>query len=1297
MSMTLEELENELRNQSRSRLEKELQELGATPFEIETSEPEEPESDIEVQYKAVPTTITDLYYNPNNPQTEQIIAKETAAKNIIGGATFFGGTAARNIALPQFAPEETQQQIKKAYQDLQEIYEYKKSLYDEIQGDNVTEIGVGKIVTNPDGTRQFVPGPSSDNTTQTIAKSISGITQGLLSFPAFVTGQEELDYSNIVPEVNSDSAVVNTISEIIQLGVGSFGGIGIAAKAEKYVNLFVNAPKVKKFLQGSAEFLDEVDKVTGGSGKALARTVGKVTPKGTVSSALGAAAVADEDITTFYNDPDMTVADVKMQVLKESLAFGLIVGSVVETGKKAVQVSPTLKAGADNITSGITALFSIFSRKGADDKVINMLGETLYENSRRLSKAENPDEIAQINLESYKEIKKAYNQLSEGGDLEKVMAGIEPTPTGGPSLAEVIGDSALLRLEQSLRYSQGGANSNQILRGKLGNADFARLNELTSRVSRVKKELAPEGREAGEQVREALEGQVTREMAELTAETEAERRAIQESTRQARKVAETEKEAVIQTADEAITKIDEIKIQTAEDVSRALEQSPVSQRNLADLQNQINDDGTVAVISSQLKTDLTTKDALGTAKDTALKEIKIPGEEAQRIVDDLIDTYTNPNFLVDNEAIQQAGKEISLLIRTFKSADDVSPITSTTAGASLPIRSIDAQLEELNIEFASGLMGQQNVARLQEITTQAKDLMARGAKLPPRTATSTAPPKVTEEAVEEAVELPTITAYDLESIVINTQQRANKFAERSLAESDTRAYQLSKGLREYADSLETTLVKYVDTNPVAKKARDDFRVFFDDFKERWRSGTGRDWQGTLIGSRTRVDVEDAEDKILSVLTNPKASGKDLQVIREFTSKMDEETRQIFTQGIGNRVLAKFTSQKGVMPGEVGETNVREAIRLLDRVDTFLATNTEFEKALPGVFTQMKQIQTDLRIIVSPANAAQKQAKNIAKESEKSKRAAETKLKETQRELNQAEKTSLASVQQRLSDAQSEYRQSALFKLIDPTKGYDDPATYVGSLLTSNTGFKQYQQLWNASGKTGDKLPSGLTETQEALQETTIFALLNKVQPVQREEVGKFPDALKLLVDTFKDPKTTPGRIFELSLKNNPQSREILEGLERSLASYVAKREAQSLGAQGSSTFEKSQLPKLIDDIQMVRFGPLTQDFRIARFVNKLFFFVFDSDTAVANSFAKVLTDPKYSKQVLDKATQIAQNKLVDEKEAFNTALISVLLATRGVNTYLEADDPDAVLQRDADQFAITQQTEEGLGGQPSPE
>jgi hypothetical protein len=1295
--MTLEELENELRNESRSRLEKELQELGATPLETETPEiaVEEP-SEVsapaqeapQVVTTAVPTTITDLYYNPNNPQTEQILAKEKTARN--------------TIRMQGADPAITQEQVESARQSLQEVLEYKQGIYDEIQGDNITDIGVGKVVTNPDGTRQFVPGPYSSEVSQGIAKTITDTARGILGLPEFLTGKEELNFSNIVPEVESDNAAVNTISEFVQLGVGAFGGVGLAAKAEKYVDLFKNAPKVKAFLQGSEEFVDDLGAI-GRAGKATVRTVGKVVPKGTVSSALGAAAVADEDITTFYGDPDMTMADVKMQVLKESLVFGLVFGGLVETGKKAVEVSPTLKAGVDNIAGGVTALFTIFSKKGTDDKVINLLGETLYENSRRLANAKTPDEIAQINLESYEEIKKAYTQLSEGGDLEKVMAGIEPSPAGGPSLAEVVGDSALLRLEQSLRYSQGGTNANQILRSKLGDSDFARLNELTSRVSRVKEELAPAGREAGEQVREDLEGQVTREMAELTAETEAERRAIQESTRQARQVAQTEKEAVIQTADEAVTKIQDIQIQTADDVSRVLEQSPVSQRNLADLQNQINDDGTVAVISSQLKTDLTTKDALGSAKDQALKTIEIPGEEAQRIVDDLIGTYTNPNFLVDDVSIREAGKEISLLIRTFKSADEGLPPTPPAGGTTPPptggpaptIRPIDAELEAINIEIASGAGG--DFTRLLELTAQAKDLMARGAKLPPKTATSAAPPVITDEAVEEAVELPTITAYDLESIVINTQQRANKFAERSLAESDTRAYQLSQGLREYANNLENTLAQYVDTNPVAKQARDDFRVFFDDFKERWRSETGRDWQGTLIGSRTRVDVADAEDKILSVLTNPKASGEDLQVIREFTSKMDEETRQIFTQGIGNRVLADFTRQKGVMPGELGETNVREAARLLDRVDTFLATNTEFEKALPGAFTQMKQIQTDLRAIVSPAVAAQKQAKQVAKESGQAKRAAEAKLKETQRELTQAEKESLASVQQRLSDAQSEYRQSALFKLIDPTKGYDDPATYVGSLLTSNTGFKQYQQLWNAAGKTGDKLPSGLTETQEALQETTIFALLNKVQPVQREEVGKFPDALKLLVDTFKDPKTTPGRIFELSLKNNPQSREVLEGLERSLASYVAKREAQALGAQGSSTFEKSQLPKLIDDIQMVRFGPLTQDFRIARFLNRAFFFVFDSDTAVANSFTKVLTDPSYSKAVLDKAAQIAQNKLVPEEEAFNTALISVLLATRGINTYLEADDPDAVLQRDADQWAITQQTEEGLGGVPSPE
>lgn len=1309
-----------------SALERELRELGQesegvdpdVPVGIsapEQPEPEDLEADIVITGKttrtAVPSTLEDLYYSGDIGKEMQ--AKETAARETLrmqgvpseaGGQLDLGILGEYEFSNTVVGP--TPEEIAQAKADLSEVVDYKREIFEGITGDNVTDLGVaGKIITSPDGTRRYIPGPYSSNVTQTIVKSVSDTLRGILALPEAVTGGEtkqaieSLQIPELVPAVNSDNPYVNTISEVIQLGAGGLGGLSLAGKAERYAQYASDLPRVRAFFKGAAEEFDyladpRLSAVAKGITDTVKTTAGGILPKGTVSTALGAAVVADEDVATFFGDPDMTVGEVKMQVLKESLLFGVVFNAAAGIGE-ITQLTPALRFTGQKMAGAVSALFASASPNTADQRAIEILAERLFESSKRLSDPANtPEDIARIHLENWEEVQNTYRQISGGKELQDVIDGIEAPMEGGPTLSELVGDTALIRLEQSLRTNTSSTETaGQILRNALSEQDYQRMEAITEAAQEISRTVAPRQRKAGQEVAEtlrpemqaevqALEQTAGRETAETVAQTEAALEAAEQQTR-----------ATIGAAEAKQVEAEAIRIQTAETVKETLEQSKVSVTNLDDLNNIIDEDGALEVISDVLRRDLDTKKALGQAKDSALQSIRISGEEAQGLVDEILQTYTNPNFLVGDDAVQNSAKELRQLITTFRSTtDEVVPTTPGATPTTPPtIGQNDLRLQELMTELQSV----SDATRYLEIAREVDDLVKRGAKLPPQVSTqATPPPQVLSEGAEEAVEeLPDITALDLEDIIIATQQRIRRIGEAQLETGSRQLARVNEGLRSYVARLDEQLAGYVDADPAAKEARDNFRVFFDDFKERWRSETGKEWQGTIIGSKTRVDIAGAEDKIMKIMTNPQASKADRQIITEIVSQMPEEVRDEFVGSVGTRLVADFARTKGVLPDDVAEITLKQATTALNRLNVYLNKNSSFENALPDAFAQLRQIRDDLERVVSPAEEAQQTAREVAQATKETVKTAEAELTKKTRELNRAEKESLASIQKRLNESLKEVEKSAVAKLLN----VDDPTQYVTSLFTKADGFKQYKEIWDRAGQIGEALPSGLTPTQEALQETLTFALMKRVYPTRREALSELPDALSELSTIIRDPDTTPGKMFQLAFEKNPDGLKMLENFEKSVTAYLTKRNVASRGAQGSATFEKQYLSKMVDDVFMVMYGPLTQDFRFARFMNRIFFNAFDGDVGMASAFVRVLTDERYTKLVLDKAAEIAKNKAVPEEEGFRAAFGAALMAAAGTKKYLQSPDPDEAMLEDARQYAIAVETEEGLGGQPSPE
>lgn len=1270
---------------------------GPTPVEEDTDQ-----ADIEIvipKYTPVPTTIDKLYYGGDAGQ--QIKAKEENARTI--------------LRMQSADPTISEKQRIDAKRDMQEVLEYKQRVYDQIQGDNITDVGIGKVVTNPDGTRDFVPGPYSSPVSQTILKTVSDTLRGLAGLPEAIAGPklrediESLKLPELIPEINSDNPYVNTIAEVAQLTVGSLGGLTIAAKAKKYADYASKLPRFKAFIKESGDtFADYTGPRVQTLSKGIAdsaKTISEVLPTGTVPASLGAAAVADRDVATFFGDPDASIGEVKMQVLQESLLFGLAFNSIKGIGE-ITRLTPALKYGSGQLTSAISSLFAATSATKADEKVIEALGQTLLQASKRLANPENTiDDITRIQLEIFEEAKSTYSKLSGGGDLEAIMRGAETAAEGAPTLSEILGEKALMRLEMALMNQTGSREkASDILRTILSDADFARQQEIRDRVLAAGEELAPRGREAGEAAAEELGPSLEREIAGLETTAEAEARVIQQQTAEALAEAERKAQQIIQTEERGIETAQQIADETAESVKQALDKSNVSQNNLPEINNLVDADGAMTKITETLKEDLRVKDTFGKIKDTELSKIKISGEEAQGIVDDLIGTYTNPSFLVGDDAVQNAGKELGRLIRTFKSeADEALPPTPdptpgpgpaptpepTPTPGPKPIRPMDQKLAELVLEAENVT----DPTRFLAIAREIQDLTRRGARMPDQLPAGATPPPVAQEAAEEAVELPTITALDLEEIIIATQQRANKLKQIAQQESNRQAYSLGEGLTQYVNKLNQTLNTLVGNNPAAKEASENFANYFSGFKERWRSETGREWQGDIISSKTRVDIIDAEEKVMKVMTNPSASKKDRQLITEIVGRMPAETQQEFVQSIGTRLVADFASAKGVLPSETAEITVKQATQILERLNTYLNKNSNFEKALPNAFDKLRQIKADLESVVSPARSAQEAAKAQAKTGKKAIKTAEDVRKKEVSTLTTAQRDSLNSIQRRLETNVKAVNTSTVAKMLN----VDDPTQYIESLFTKADGFKQYEDIWNRAGQLGEALPSGLTPAQEALQESVTFALLNKVYPTTARELADTPAGLKEIARVIVDPKSTPGRMFQLAFEKNPEGLEVLANLERTIASYTEKRSVAGLGARGSSTFEKQVLSKMVNDIAMVVYGPLTKDFRVARFVNRVFFNAFDGPFAVAEAFTRVLTDPRYSKMVIDKAAELAKKGLVNEQESFRKAFGATLLAAAGAKKYYQATDPDQLMLEDARQMAIAVESEEGLGAEPNPQ
>jgi hypothetical protein len=1219
------------------------------------------------QREVIPTSLTGFYgedlLNREQellgrvlPQTEGIMLKDMSPSEIERALNESGLTSEESA-------------------ELRNIFKQKEDKYNAVTGENVVSMDVtipgigtmynGKIITDEDGQRKFLPPPTANEITQTFDKALLDTARGIAGMPE-ILGFE--GFQKAIPTVSTENEAALIAAELLQLTTGGMAVLKLADKAPKLIALAEKVPAFKSFVKGVDDFTPEALEKVYQYVKLSTQGLPKAVPKGAIPVSVGAAVAADEDIATFFGDPNMTMAEAKTQMLIESMAFGVALNFASAAGE-ITRVAPGLRYLGRNLSAGFAALFS--GPKKLDERVIEELGQIVYENNKRLANAKTQDEINAIYEEMYEQTATRYKNLT-GKDLNETLAGVDmPPPAKGeyaPSLGEVLGEEGLIRLFVGLS-KKGGTEAEKLLAQLLTTNEQQRLRAIGEKVEIGRAQLAPEGEAAGIEARQAIAPQIERETAEIEARAAAERKAAEEAAEARRAQAEAVEEAEVRRTELEITGAEEELGASARDLQRTLERSNAAKTRLDDINEAINDDGTMQILDDVLKKDLETKATLGAAKDEAYRAVTIAPEQSAQIVDDMLARIGSEDFIRANPEFARGA--VGKFIRMFRGDEAVVPVPGAPA---VPKGQLDEQLAKLQDELDKAVTAQ-DIAR---ISLQMRQLIQRGAK--PK-----APGAIAEEG--EAIELPTINLRDLEIIAMSardSQVRASSAALNVGGAESRVLYQLSRDFQKFADDLTAQVDSYVSTSLPATKARDDFNMFFEEFKPRWRTKTGKEWQKDIIGSRTDADINATADKIIAFFANPKATSGQRTQIKSLFDAMPDDVQGVFANNIGRRLLAKFTQSKGVMPKADNIENIAQARQVLDRLNEYLQGMKQYEDVIPGALEELRFIKTSLEKVTKPAERAKARVATAEAEAKVTKREARRKAKAEERAISTEEAEQLAQINRRFKQAEKAINTSTLQKFLE----VDDPIDFLGRLFRDQQGAKKFNELWTRAGMQGDKLDSGLTQAQQSLSEASMESLLTRVYTPTQElgEVTKL--SIVDIANIILRPNSTQAQIFATATNNNPAAKEFISQLGRTAQSY--QRSLGGAQVAGSRTADVGALEKIVTDVQMVAYGPLTKEFRLGRFLTGWLFKLTGGEARIAEATARVMTQEKYYTRVLEQSKKIAERGLVSQEEAFSTALGVALLSAAGYNKYDDLENPEEQMFRDFKQYATVQQTQEAF-------
>lgn len=1145
----------------------------------------------------IPTTIEGLYYAGPEGRARRAREQELYNKRMGVGGT---GEFTQIGDLPQVEERLSGQDggglTPQEQEELDSIYAEKAAIYENIEGPNVTDLGpIGKFVTDEKGETTYVPGPGSTEAGTVYRKFLSDSLRGLLGLPE-LAGIE--GFQDIVPKVNTEDEAVAVLSEVAQFSTGAYGGFKVAQRLPKLEEAMDRMPALRAFAEVTPDSLRSLAKFTGQGAVLVGQ---KVVPTGTISSGVGALAVADEDVSTFFGGEDMSIAEAKLRVLQDSLSIGLGL-SLLGAGPSILMQIPLFQTAVGAAADAGSILFA--GQKKVDETIARRLGEMAEDTLEELKNAKTPEEVLAAQEELYKKINQSWMDKT-GMSLDEVVDRISrgdglPVNTYKQISGEALSNDYLVTIYNGLRLRRGKNTADQKLSELLGKNQQERVNAIKAQAQVARSELAPKGRSSAEEVREKVAAPAVQREEDLVEQMERAQRA--------ETLKRMEAEAAETIAQPAVAQ--QTELSSAQQVQTALENSPVAQSNVNKLNNLIDEDGTVQPIDDVLTADLETARTLGSQLDEAYTAIPVAGDDALKLVDDLVSSMDR-SLLTSPEQIERASAPLRRMIAKFASeGDDVVKEQAQTTLQAMNNAQTDEQFFAAIRNFGSNV--QQQGSTLPQLT--AKDLLD----------------------VKRAV---TARARDL---------KAQSGVQGAPNASELNA--LGTALDDVGKQLDARIVQLTEGNTTAQQARTQFDDFYrDQFSQRWKSRTGSDWKGDIIGANTKTDMQEAVDKVAKMVANPNMGPADFTQVREIVSQMEPAVRSEFAKGLQNHVITQFRPD-GISFDPQALKTVDQAEQLLRELNRYLTGTTRYQELLPEAVTPLVTLRNQLDEVLQPARQAREAA-----------RTAEEQAKVAQKLLTAKQQEALYQITSARRQADKVINESAVKKLA----GYEgEPAEYfIGLLNNKKTGPKQLNELWSRAGMIGEKGSDGLTGAQRSVQESLVEALLRKSYSPTEEGVESARIARRYL-EEMMDPKSAVGKMVNKVYENNPEAKKILTMLTEQARSF---RQAEGAGFTAqSATAEKQAFENQILDLQTILFGPLTQRARYARAITTLGMNITNLESKLVKAYAKVLTRPEYTRMIVDYAADAKRKGLMPEKKAVNDMMVRLLLAQQGYKEFLDS-------------------------------
>jgi hypothetical protein len=1258
------------------------------------------------------TTYDSIYYG--GEQGKRLKFREQELYNIISD----------EFAHEMYSPEE----VEKAKAELEKIDQAKQKQYDKVKStDNVkvSDFGpLGKVINNPDGSKNYVPAPGINEAVQVPLKATTDTLRGL----AQTVGADS--FADMIPKVSSEDEAVVVVSELAQLGSGAMAGVTLSNKLSK-------VKKIKEYLPGLSNLL--------GTAQKGAR---KIAGKGAISSSAGAAATATEDTGTLYGSymgvKDLAPEEAKMLVLGESVAANILLKGIGAAGTGIANTSLVVR-GVRVLAAGIALISARGNVKKLEEKVVDRIAAQINEGDNMLANATTPEEVEA----AYDKLYQAADDITQaayGKSLNEAIAdraaGTTPDEAMVPTLGEALGEPVLVRQYIGLRNAGGKDRAVEIMREVVENNENVRLDAIIAKGDKLFKEAAPTGKEAAELSRQTAEMQLEKETASILGEREAGERAVQEDVGGRITERTTQRREELQAAEEAsaarATQIEAERDQAlqargqqteqevgalqqrqaaAEEtitagkqrVADAFNDSQVSTDNLVTLQNLTDESGIVRPISDQLRKDVETKNVLASQMKEEYKAIPVSMGELADILESTTQLATTSN-LRSPEAKMEALNTVRDLVKVARKSMEDAAEAGTSQSRAFP-EDIEARLVELEKRLNADNLTEREYF---DITREMADLMRQSSG-----GTTTA---------AGVVEGPTINLNDLLEVQRDAATWSRQYKANS-ARTDLNARannEMGTFLGNVADDMNARITRLSENSPGAVEARTQFEDFYrNTFSERWRTETGREWQEAAFRPVNEADILKAEDSILKTLTDVKADRGSIVQIRNTLQGMEPEARQQLSESIAYKVAGDFITRNktGLNTLTNPETSINTVGRIANSIDAYVKGISRYEEVLPGSTRILREAAADLRGIVEEVTgqvAGAKQAIGEAKEGVKAATAAGT---QAEKEIATGAKQALDTEKRALAGTTQEIKDVAAQDLADLTaeqqKRLDDvirtfntqrkaieksaisrlvqfegePADYFTKVLTdTKNGMRDIEELWTRAGKASRPNPeTGLTMEQEAIQEAVAEAILTKsITPVTQAK-GDAQVALRSLLDVTHDKGTVGNKIFEYVFKDSPEVKQMFTSLGDAAA--LQRSSMNVRGVAGSQTTPLATLGAGMRDVNMVLFGPLSKKARFANFITDKSLRWYGTEENAGRLYAEILSDGTNAKRVLERAKQLKLEGMESIEDAIPRAVRAVLLANLGYRVE-EGMDPMLSIEKNFESYSAGAETEEALKEEP---